>query len=124
MNIPADLYESATIDGAGPVKSFVKITLPYMLFVTTPYLITTFINNINNFNVIYLLSAGGPTTEKLYGGAGQTDLLVTWLFKLTMSEQDYNYAAAIGILVFVVCASLSLITFNMTKSAKDEEAFS
>lgn len=124
MNIPADLYESATIDGAGPVKSFVKITLPYMLFVTTPYLITTFINNINNFNVIYLLSAGGPTTEKLYGGAGQTDLLVTWLFKLTMSEQDYNYAAAIGILVFIVCATLSLITFNMTKSAKDEEAFS
>ena len=124
MNIPADLYESATIDGAGPVKSFMKITLPYMLFVTTPYLITTFINNINNFNVIYLLSGGGPTTEKLYGGAGQTDLLVTWLFKLTMSEQDYNYAAAIGILVFIVCASLSLITFNMTKSAKDEEAFS
>lgn len=124
MNIPADLYESATIDGAGPVKSFVKITLPYMLFVTTPYLITTFINNINNFNVIYLLSGGGPTTEELYGGAGQTDLLVTWLFKLTMSEQDYNYAAAIGILVFIVCASLSLITFNMTKSAKDEEAFS
>lgn len=124
MNIPADLYESATIDGAGPVKSFMKITLPYMLFVTTPYLITTFINNINNFNVIYLLSNGGPTTSKLYGGAGHTDLLVTWLFKLTMNAQDYNYAAAIGILVFIVCASLSLITFNMTKSAKDEEAFS
>lgn len=123
MNIPADLYESATIDGAGPVKSFTKITLPYMLFVTTPYLITTFINNINNFNVIYLLTGGAPSSENLYQ-AGYTDLLVTWLFKLTMSSQDYNYAAAIGILVFIVCASLSLITFNMTKSAKDEEAFS
>ena len=123
MNIPADLYESATIDGAGPFKSFMKITLPYMLFVTTPYLITTFINNINNFNVIYLLSGGGPKTTELYQ-AGETDLLVTWLFKLTMDSQDYNYAAAIGILVFIVCASLSLITFNLTKSAKDEEAFS
>lgn len=123
MNIPADLYESATIDGAGPVKSFMKITLPYMLFVTTPYLITTFIGNINNFNVIYLLTNGAPTHEDLYQ-AGFTDLLVTWLFKLTMSSQDYNYAAAIGILVFIVCATLSLITFNLTKSAKDEEAFS
>ena len=123
MNIPADLYESATIDGAGPVKCFMKITLPYMLFVTTPYLITTFINNINNFNVIYLLTNGAPTSESLYQ-AGYTDLLVTWLFKLTMNSQDYNYAAAIGILVFIVCASLSLITFNLTKSAKDEEAFS
>lgn len=123
MNIPADLYESATIDGAGPVKSFTKITLPYMLFVTTPYLITTFIGNINNFNVIYLLSGGAPDNNDLYQ-AGHTDLLVTWLFKLTMDSHDYNYAAAIGILVFIVCASLSLITFNLTKSAKDEEAFS
>ena len=123
MNIPADLYESATIDGAGPVKSFTKITLPYMLFVTTPYLITSFIGNINNFNVIYLLTNGGPSTEQFYQ-AGWTDILVTWLFKLTMNNQDYNLAAAVGILVFIVCATLSLITFNATKSAKDEEAFS
>ena len=123
MNIPADLYESATIDGAGPVKSFMKITLPYMLFVTTPYLISTFIGNINNFNVIYLLSTGGPANPNYYQ-AGETDILVTWLFKLTMSNNDYKLASAIGILVFVVCATLSLITFNMTKSAKDEEAFS
>lgn len=123
MNIPADLYESATIDGAGPVKSFTKITLPYMLFVTTPYLITTFIGNINNFNVIYLLSNGDPGSTKLYQ-AGQTDILVTWLFKLTMNYNDNNLAATVGILVFVVCATLSLITFNLTKSAKNEEEFS
>ena len=123
MNIPADLYESATIDGAGPVRSFVSITLPYMLFVTTPYLITTFIGNINNFNVIYLLTNGGPTNSDLYI-AGDTDLLVTWLFKLTMDSQDYNLASAVGILVFIVCATLSLVTFNLTKSAKSEEEFS
>ena len=125
MNIPADLYESATIDGAGPVKSFMKITLPYMLFVTTPYLITSFIGNINNFNVIYLLTGGTPTPKdiNLYN-AGGTDILVTWLFKLTMDYNDYKMASAIGILVFIVCATLSLITFNLTKSAKDEEAFS
>ncbi|MDD6225500.1 MAG: sugar ABC transporter permease [bacterium] len=123
MNIPADLYESARIDGAGPVKQFTKITLPYMLFVTAPSLITQFVGNINNFNVIYLLTGGGPSTEQFYQ-AGYTDILVTWLFKLTMSQQDYDLAAAIGILVFIVCATLSLIVFNMSKSAKDEEAVS
>ena len=94
-----------------------------MLFVTTPYLITNFIGNVNNFNVIYLLTNGGPSTENLYQ-AGYTDLLVTWLFKLTMNSQDYNLAAAVGILVFIVCATLSLVTFNLTKSAKSEEEFS
>ena len=60
-NIPAELYESAKVDGANAFVTFFKITLPYMLFVTTPYLITTFTGNINNFNIIYLLSGGGPT---------------------------------------------------------------
>ena len=123
MNIPADLYESATIDGAGPVKSFFKITLPYMLFVTTPYLITTFIGNINNFNVIYLLCGTAQQSNDLYR-AGYTDLLVTWLFNLTTVTGDYKLASAIGIMVFVVCATVSLLTFNLTKSAKNEEEFS
>ena len=124
MNIPEDLYESARIDGAGPIKSFTAITLPYMLFVTTPHLITTFIGNVNNFNVIYLLTGGGPNTNNYKYGAGKTDLLITLLYKLSVDQQKYGLGAAIGILVFIVCATLSLITFNMTKSAKDEEAFS
>ncbi len=123
MNIPEELYESAKIDGASPVVTFFKITLPYMLFVTTPYLITQFIGNINNFNVIYLLTAGEPTTTDLYN-AGNTDLLVTWLFKLSLDKNNYNLAAAVGILVFVVCAGVSLLTYNFSNSAKNEEEFS
>ena len=123
MNIPEDLYESARIDGASPFVQFMKITLPYLIFVTTPQLISTFVGNINNFNVIFLLSGGGPTDPSMYQ-AGRTDLLVTWLYKLTMNNNDNNLAAAIGIIVFIICGSLSLITFNNTKSAKDEGAFS
>ena len=123
MNIPEDLYESARIDGASPFKTFTAITLPYMIFVTTPQLITQFVGNINNFNVIYLLTGGGPSTEAYYQ-AGRTDILVTWLFTLSMSSQDYGLAASIGILVFIVCATLSLIIYNNSKSMKDEEAFS
>lgn len=123
MNIPEDLYESAKIDGANAFQTFMKITLPYMLFVTTPYLISTFVGNINNFNVIFLLTGGEPKSSDYYSGAGKTDLLVTWLYKLTLTNQDYNLAAVIGIVIFVICAVASLITYNMSKSAKDEEAF-
>ena len=122
MNIPADLYESARIDGASPVKTFTKITLPYMLFVTGPYLITQFVGNFNNFNVIYLLTQGEPGNVALYQ-AGDTDLLVTWLYKLTVNFQDYNLASVIGILVFVISAVLSLIVYNTSSSAKGEEEF-
>lgn len=122
MNIPEDLYESARIDGAGVVKAFTKITLPYMLFVTTPYLITQFIGNMNNFNVIYLLTAGEPLSLDYYQ-AGKTDLLVTWLYKLTVNQQDYNLASAIGIIIFIVSAVLSLIVYNLSSSAKKEESF-
>ena len=124
MNIPEDLYESARIDGATPVKTFTKITLPYMIFVTTPQLITQFVGNINNFNVIFLLTGGKPANIELYG-AGDTDILVTWLYNLSMGEKkDYGLASAIGILVFIICATLSLIIYNNSKSMKDEEAFS
>lgn len=123
MNIPEDLYESARIDGANAFQQFTKITFPYIFFVTTPYLITTFVGNINNFNVIYFLTGGGPSPSSYYQ-AGQTDLLVTWLYKLTVTSSDFNLAAVIGIIVFVICAAGSLITFNMSKAAKNEEEFS
>ena len=122
MNIPADLYESATIDGAGTVRTFTSITMPYMLFVTAPSLITTFVGNINNFNVIYLLTAGGPLSLDYYQ-AGKTDLLVTWLYKLTVDKQDYSLASTIGIFIFLIVSTLSLIVYNLTGSVKKEDQF-
>ena len=121
QNIPGELYESARIDGANTLTTFFKITLPYMLFVTAPNLIVTFTNNINNFNVIYLLSEGNPTP--VGHTAGKTDLLVTWLYKLTIDRQEYNIGAVIGILTFVVLAIVSLVTYRSTGSYKNEEGF-
>ncbi len=122
MNIPEDLYESAKIDGATPVTQYFRITLPYVFFVTAPYLITQFIGNINNFNIIYFLTRGGPATLDYYQ-AGKTDLLVTWLYKLTVNSKDYSYAATIGILVFIISAVFSLIAYRRTSSYKNEEEF-
>lgn len=123
MNIPEDLYESAKIDGANAFQMFRKITLPYMLFVTGPYLLTSFTGNLNNFNVIYLLTQGNPTSMKMTGGAGYTDLLITWLYKLTINDTNYRMAAVIGIMVFVVTAVISLVVYRILPSVKDEEGF-
>ena len=122
QNIPVELYEAAKIDGASAMRIFWKITMPYMFFVMTPNLITAFTGNINNFNVIYLLTGGGPESMDYYY-AGKTDLLVTWLYKLTITQKDYNLGAVIGIMTFVILATVSLLTYRNTGSYKDEGAF-
>ena len=104
--------------GANAVQRFFKITLPYMLYVTTPYLIVTFTGNVNNFNIIYLLSGGDPVTD-LASTAGKTDLLVTWLYKLTIDKQYYNIGAVIGILTFIILAVGALLTYRNSKSYKE-----
>ena len=129
MNIPADLYESSRVDGANAWQQYTKITLPYMLFVTGPALLTSFVGNLNNFNVIYLLSGGNPINTEIgtAGGVsvGHTDLLITWLYKMALgsAESKYYTAYVIGILIFLVCAVLSLIIYNVIPSTKNEEDF-
>ena len=122
MNIPSELYESAEIDGAGPVRRFISITLPYMVFVTAPATISTFVTNFNNFNVIYLLTGGGPFSLDYYQ-AGKTDLLVTWLYKLTVNRNDYSLASTIGIFIFMLVGSCSLLVYNNTGAVRKEDQF-
>lgn len=122
QNIPRELYEAAKVDGANAIRIFFKITLPYIVFVMTPMIITQFVGNINNFNVIYLLTGGGPEAIDYYN-AGKTDLLVTWLYKLTITNKDYNIGAVIGIVVFAILAIMSLITYRHTSAYKEEEGF-
>lgn len=121
QNIPSELYESARVDGASPAMIFRKITLPYMLFVTTPFLITAFAGNVNNFNVIFLTSQGYPRAVE--STAGKTDLLITWLYKLTIENQYFDIGAVIGIMTFISLGIGSVITFRLSGSYKNEEGF-
>jgi len=126
MNIPKELYESARIDGASPFKQFVYITMPYMLFVTAPFVVTQIVHNINNFNVIYLLTQDTyvTTNQKLAASnAKEIDLLVTWLHRLTQEQYDFKMASVIGIMVFVVCAILTLVAFNLVIGRNKEDKF-
>ncbi len=115
MNLPEDQLESARVDGATPFQIFRKITMPYLLFVTGPALVTDFVKNINNFNVIYLLTQDVyVTTNQAMANsqAKEVDLLVTWLFRLTQEYYNYKMASAIGIIVFIICALFTLVAFN------------
>ena len=126
LNIPSDLYEAARVDGTSKIKMFFKITMPYIFFITTPYLISSFIGNINSFNTIFLLSGGGPTISDALGNtyrAGETDLLVTWLYKLTIDNGDYNTGAVIGILTFMFTSVVTLVTYRHSKAYKEEDTF-
>ncbi len=126
MNIPTDQLESARIDGATPRQVFFKITMPYMLFVTGPTLVTDFVKNINNFNVIYLLTNTAFTTGNMMmanSQAKETDLLVTWLFTLTQDYYNYKMASTIGIIVFIICAVFTLVAFNRMIKGDREETF-
>ena len=123
MNLPEDQLESARVDGATKFQIFRKITMPYLLFVTGPALITDFVKNINNFNVIYLLTQDVYTTTNqamANSQAKEVDLLVTWLFRLTQDYYNYKMASAIGIIVFIICAVFTLVAFNrMIKGDKE-----
>ncbi len=126
MNIPADQLEAARIDGANSFQIFWHITMPYMLFVTGPALVTDFVKNINNFNVIYLLTANFFVTldqQMANSQAKETDLLVTWLFTLTQDYYNYKMASAIGIVVFIICAAFTLVAFNRMIKGDREETF-
>lgn len=126
MNIPEDQIESARIDGANSFQIFVKITMPYILFIQGPSLITDFVKNINNFNVIYLLTQDVfVTSDQLLANsnAKEVDLLVTWLFRLTNEYYNYKMASVIGICVFIICAAFTLITFTQMIKGNREENF-
>jgi len=122
MNVPQDLYEAATVDGASKRQLFKHITVPYIIFVTTPYLITSFVGNITSFNIIFLLTGGGPSLKAGYV-AGSTDLLVTWLYKLTIDNNEYNIGSVVAIMTFIITATGTLLSYRKSKAYKEEEAF-
>jgi len=117
--IPNDLYEAATVDGATLIQKFRNITLPLVLYAIAPILITQYTFNFNNFNVIYLFNGGGPPVPSQ--NAGGTDILISWIYRLTMTSAQYGKAAAITMLLSIVVIAVSLWQFRKTKSFQEED---
>ncbi|MFJ6413256.1 carbohydrate ABC transporter permease [Terribacillus saccharophilus] len=117
QSIPEDLYEAATIDGASAFSKFRHITMPMILLSISPIIITQFTFNFNNFNIIYLFNAGGPAVPD--STAGGTDILVSWIYKLTMQSSQYALAAALTIMLSVVVVSIALWQFRKSSTFKE-----
>lgn len=120
-NINSDLYEAARVDGASSWKQFIKITLPYVLFATTPVLISQFIGNFNNFGIFYFLR-GGLYVDG-YFLASDTDLLINWLYNMSIDNNYYSIGAAISLIIFIITSGISLAVYVLSPSYKQEETF-
>ena len=120
--ISEDMYEAARIDGANKTQIFRKITLPLVLYQTMPLIIMSFAHNINNFGAIYFLTGGAPTvSDTTTTLAGGTDILVSWIYNLTVTLMKYNYASVIAVMIFIVLAPFAIFNFRQTKAYKEGE---
>jgi arabinogalactan oligomer/maltooligosaccharide transport system permease protein len=121
QSIPEELQEAATVDGARPWAVFRLIKLPLLLVSVAPLLIASFAFNFNNFNVVYMLTDGGPRDSAAPIPVGYTDILISMVYKVAFTGQtrDYGLASAYSIIIFIVVAVISVIAFRRTKSLEE-----
>jgi len=115
--IDKNLYEAADIDGATGFQKIIKITVPMVLYSTAPILIMTFSGNFNNFGVIYFITGGGPNAGLASRGfAGSTDILISWMYSLTVDHQIYNMASVFSVLIFIAVGSITAWNLSRTRA--------
>lgn len=118
--IPSDLYEAADIDGATSYQKLKKIIVPLVLMQTAPLLIGQYTFNFNNFSIIYLFNDGGPFNTSVYGNiAGSTDLLISYIYKLTIQKSYQSIGAAITVFISILLILITYVGFKNTKSFKE-----
>lgn len=122
QSLPEEVNEAARMDGASNWRIFRSIKLPLLLVSTAPLLISTFAFNFNNFNVIFMLTGGGPRFEDTNMDIGATDLLITLVYKVAFGQgtgRDYGLASALAVLIFIIVAVISTVSFRQTKALEE-----
>ncbi len=122
-SINQEMYEAADVDGASGLQKFRKITLPTVMFSTAPLLIMSFAMNFNNFNVIYLMTQGHPVNSN-YMYAGSTDILISWIYNMTLNVGQYNMASVVTLLIFIVISIVTTWNLLRTRAFKEEDMMS
>ena len=120
-NAGQDQYEAATLDGASSFQQFRYITLPFVIFATTPVLISQFIGNFNNFGIFYFLR-GGLYIDG-YFLASDTDLLINWLYNLSIDNNYYAIGAAISLIIFIITSAISLAVYVFSPAYRQEGTY-
>jgi len=122
QSLPSEIDEAARMDGASAWRVFRSIKLPLLLVSVAPLLISSFAFNFNNFNVIYMLTGGGPRFADTDRDIGSTDILITLVYKVAFGQgtgRDYGLASALAIIIFIIVATISAISFKQTKALED-----
>lgn len=122
QSIPTDMYEAADLDGAGGWAKFRYLTLPLLLISVGPLLIGAFAFNFNNFTIIDLVNQGGPPIAGTSTPAGQTDILLSYTFRLAFSSgrgADFGLASTIALIIFMIVASITAFNFRFTKQLEE-----
>ncbi|MFB0835658.1 ABC transporter permease subunit [Arthrobacter halodurans] len=122
QSLPEEVDEAARMDGAGAWTIFRAIKLPLLLVSLAPLLISSFAFNFNNFNVIYMLTGGGPRFPDTTFDVGATDIMITMVYKVAFGAgtgRDYGLASALAIIIFIIVATVSAISFNKTKALEE-----
>ncbi|MGB3984709.1 MAG: sugar ABC transporter permease, partial [Limnochordia bacterium] len=118
--VSQDIYEAAEIDGAGKFQLFRKIILPIVLYQTAPLIIMSFTHNFNNFGAIFFLTGGGPVVrDTTLTTAGGTDILITWIYKLTVNLMKYHYASVLSVMIFLILAPIAILNLRRTRSFRE-----
>lgn len=120
-NAGQDQYEAAKLDGASAFQQFRHITLPFVVFSTTPVLISQFIGNFNNFGIFYFLR-GGLYIDG-YFLASDTDLLINWLYNLSIDNNYYAIGAAISLIIFIITSAISLAVYVLSPAYRQEGTY-
>jgi arabinogalactan oligomer/maltooligosaccharide transport system permease protein len=122
QSIPGEVIEAARVDGAGGFAVFRRITLPLLLVSVAPLLIASFAFNFNNFNVIFLVTQGDPPIAGTTTPAGQTDILISYAYRLAFAGgqgQDFGFAAAISVIIFLLVGLISFFSFRQTRALEE-----
>lgn len=107
QDLPAELYESAKIDGAGAFRQFTTITLPGLVPILTFLLITSFIGRSQGFGMIQFMTGGGP--------GDSTTVLSYYMYEVAFHRYEFGYSAAIGIMSMLGVLVLSMVLFRLQR---------
>ena len=123
QSIPSDMLEAAKIDGASRFRTWRSVTMPLLFIAVAPLLISSFAFNFNNFSLIYMLTGGGPRFEGASVPIGHTDILISMVYNVSgldgSAAKDYGLASALSIVIFVIVATISALSFKKTQSLED-----
>ncbi|MED5498440.1 MAG: sugar ABC transporter permease, partial [Candidatus Thermoplasmatota archaeon] len=116
QGLPKDMYEAAKVDGIGAYDRFRHLTLPNLRSALVPLSLLGFIWTFNMFNVIYLMTDGGPNLD--FDGPGSTDILITYVYDVAFRDGAYGVAAAWSVVIFLMLVAFSWTYMKRTNATE------